>query len=237
MMTINDVMTVDVATVHPETPLKEVVRILVERRISGVVVVDDTDRILGIVSEADLLIKEQGAEALPRRRAERLLGSSRERKAGLAKVGATTAGEAMTSPAVTIARDRSLAAAAALMTDLRINRLPVAEVGRLVGIVSRADLIRAYVRSDRQIADTITDDLLLRELLVDPAAFDVVVTNGVVQIRGHAETRSLARTIEKLVRAQPGVIAVEADISWAYDDRSIRAADRDLVTPSGTMQH
>lgn len=236
MLTVQDVMTVGVATVLPDTPLKEVARILVQRGISGLVVVDADERVLGVVSEADLLIKEQGAEALPHRRASRIRGESATTKAAIAKVEATTAGEAMTTPAVTIEPDKSLAAAAGIMVDRAINRLPVTRDGRLVGIVSRADLVRAYVRSDEQLAETIRTDLLLRHLLVNPSEFDLTVRDGVVRIQGQAETRSVAEMIVRLITALPGVIAVDADVTWALDDSHVEAPERDLVYPTTTTR-
>jgi CBS domain-containing protein len=229
MLTVQDVMTTKVVTAHRETPLKDVARSLVRYRISGVVIVDDTSRVLGVVSEADLLIKESGETALPHRRGARILGESRRTKAGLAKVRATTAGEAMTSPAVTVGPEESISAAAILMVERSINRLPVTRAGRLVGIVSRADLVRAYVRTDEQLAASIRHDVLLRHLLIDPAAFDVHVHQGVVTIRGQAETRTIADMIDALITALPGVIAVRADVSWLVDDRRSPPLDPDAL--------
>jgi CBS domain-containing protein len=229
-MTVQDVMTALVVTVGPETTLKEVARRLVNRGISGIVVVDDDRRVLGVVSEADLLIKEQGAAALPHRRGSRFLGESREAKMAIAKAEATTAGEAMTSPAITIEPRTSVPAAAAIMVERHINRLPVTHDGRLVGIVSRADLVRAYVRTDDQLAETIRTDLFRRHLSVNPVVFDIAVLDGVVSIRGQAETRSLAVLMERLVRELPGVIAVDADLTWARDDTRTDAMDPDLVS-------
>jgi CBS domain-containing protein len=232
MMTVHDVMTKTVTAVHPETSLKDVARMLVVGGISGLPVVDEGGHVVGVVSEADLLIKEQGVGALPRRRGARVRGESKAMKDGLAKVNAVTAGEAMTSPAITIDPDASLPAAAAIMVDRAVNRLPVTSNGVLVGIVTRADLVRAYVRSDEQLAETIRYDVLLRHLLVNPVLFEVTVTEGVVQISGRAETRSIAEMIERLVAAVPGVIAVRADLTWAFDDSRYEAPERDLVSPS-----
>ena len=232
MMSVHDVMTQAVTAVHPETPLKDVARLLVSRGISGLPVVDAERHVVGVVSEADLLIKEQGADALSHRRAARVRGESPTTKAGLAKLEATTAGAAMTSPAITIEPGASLQAAAGMMVERGVNRLPVTQDGRLVGIVTRADLIRAYIRSDDQIAETIRDDVLLRHLLVNPVLFDIAVTDGVVTISGRAETRSTAQMIERLVAAVPGVIGLNADLTWAIDDSHIEGKARDLVFPS-----
>ncbi len=110
--------------------------------------------------------------------------------------------------------------------------MPVVLDGVLIGIVTRADLIRAYVRTDDEIAETIRHDVLLRHLLVNPELFDITVSNGVVRIRGRAETRSIAEMIERLVAVVPGVMALEADLTWALDDSHIEAPTRDLVHPA-----
>jgi CBS domain-containing protein len=232
MITVENVMTTELTAIQRETTLKHVARILVQRGISGLPVDDAEGHVVGVVSEADLLIKEQGQEALTHRRGARIRGESKRTRTGLAKVHATTAGEAMTSPAITIGPEASLPAAAAIMVDRAINRLPVVKDGALVGIVSRADLVRAYVRSDDQIAEYIRYDLLLRHLLVNPLLFDLTVKDGVVTIKGQADTRSIAEMIERLVATVPGVIAVDANVTWAYDDGRVAAPERDLVYPS-----
>lgn len=232
MLTVADVMTGSVTAVLPDTPLKHVARLLVSGGISGVPVVDADRHVLGVVSEADLLIKEQGAAALPHRRAARVRGESKATVAGMAKVGATTAGAAMSSPAITIGAEAGLPAAAAIMVERGVNRLPVVRDGVLIGIVTRADLIRAYVRTDAQIAETIREDVLLRHLLVNPVLFDITVSNGVVRMSGRAETRSIAEMIERLVAVVPGVIALEADLTWALDDDHIQTLPRGLGSPS-----
>lgn len=232
MLTVHDVMTAPVTAVHKDTPLKQVARLLVAGAISGLPVVDTAQHVVGVVSEADLLIKERGADGLPHRRGARVLGESKSTKSARAKVEAATAGEAMSSPAITIAPEASLPAAAAIMVDRSVNRLPVTHDGVLVGIVTRADLIRAYVRSDDQIAETIRQDVLLRHLLVNPVLFDIAVTNGVVRMRGQAETRSVAELIERLVAVVPGVIRLDAELSWMLDDSRIEGTTNDLVFPS-----
>ena len=161
MMTVRDAMTRSVLTVPLIAPLREVAEVLIENGISGVPVVDVDGTVLGVVSEADLLIKEQGAGAIRHRPLARLLGESRESRAQLVKAEAITAAEAMTSPAVTITSRRPIHEAAAIMTARRVNRLPVVDDGRLVGIISRADLVRAYVRSDDELAETIRQDVIL----------------------------------------------------------------------------
>lgn len=231
MLTIRDVMTSSVILVHPSTPLKEVAQALIDNGISGVPVVDADGVVLGVVSEADLLVKEQGADAIRHRPLSRFFGDSKESRAQLIKLGATTAGDAMTAPARTITSSRSIHEAAAIMTAHRVNRLPVVDDGRLVGMVTRADLVRAYVRSDDELADTIRNDVILRILWLDPVHFDVVVRDGVASISGQVERRSTAAMVERLVRMVPGIVDVHASVSWATDDSSLEPASVDPVFP------
>lgn len=233
MKTVRDVMTKVVVTVRRGTPLKEVARLLIEHQISGVPVVDVDGSVLGVVSEADLLIKEQGADAIRHRPLARILGESRETRAQLAKLGAVTAAEAMTAPPVTITSGRSLHEAAAIMTGRNVNRLPVVESGQLVGIVTRADLVRAYVRSDDELARTIREDVIRGILWLDPALFTVIVTDGVASISGRVERRSTAEMVERTASMVPGVIQAQADVTWERDDSRVQPATIDPVFPFG----
>jgi CBS domain-containing protein len=231
-MTVRDVMTTPVFSVTPATPLKEVARLLVTNRISGVPVVDDTGAVVGVVSEADFLLKEGGQAAARRRRFRRILGDSRAKAAARqVKIGAITAGEAMTSPAATIDVDRSTTEAATIMVDRDINRLPVVEGGKLVGIVSRADLVRAFVRSDEQLAETIRHDVLLRVLWLNPALFDVTVRDGVATVAGRVERKSTAEMLERAVRAVPGIVDVDCAVTWSFEDEDVREKTTDPVFP------
>jgi CBS domain-containing protein len=141
MLMVRDVMTQPVVTVRRETPLKDVARVLIDAGISGVPVVDDHGGVLGVVSEADFLIKGQGPQAIRHRRLARLIGDSRSAREQLTKVAAHTAGDAMSTPAVTVAATCSLQDAAAVMTRDHVNRLPVVEGGRLVGLVTGDDFM------------------------------------------------------------------------------------------------
>ena len=231
MMTVREAMTTSVVAVRPATPLKDVARLLVEHRISGLPVVDDDGAVLGVVSEADFLMKEQGAEAVPHRPLARIFGESQASRSQQAKVDALTAGEAMTAPALTIEPGRRIIEAAAIMTTRRLNRLPVVENGRLVGIVTRADLVRAYVSSDEELVRTIREEVLLRTLWLDPVPFDVRVVDGVAAIRGRVERRSTAEMIERAVALVPGIVDVNAAIEWSLDDRQLEPVSIDAVFP------
>jgi CBS domain-containing protein len=233
MMTVRDVMTTSVLTVRPDAPLKDVARLLIDSGISGAPVVDDHDTVLGVISEGDFLVKEQGLEGVRHRWLASLLGEAPETRAQLDKVEARTAGRAMSAPPVTIRPERPIREAAALMAERHINRLPVVDDGRLVGIITRADLVRAYLRTDEELTRTILDDVLLKALWLDPASFDVAVTNGEVWITGNVERRSTAAMVEETIGLVPGIVAVHADIRWGLDDRDLRPAERDPAFPHG----
>ena len=230
-LTVRDVMTTPVFSVAPSTPLKEVARLLVEHRISGVPVVDDDGTVLGVVSEADFLLKAGGHEIARRRWFGRIMGDSQEAATRHTKLGAITAGESMTTPAATIEVGRSTTAAATMMVDLDVNRLPVVEDGKLVGIVSRADLVRAFVRSDDQLAEAIRQDVLLRVLWLNPGEFEVSVVDGVATVAGHVEYRSIAEMIERAVRALPGIVDVRCLVGWSFEDERVRTPSTDAVFP------
>ena len=223
-MKVEDVMTREVRTVSPETTLKDVAETLAELRISGLPVVEG-GVVVGVVSEGDILAKERG-RAPDRRRG--LLGFLLEGPSEAeAKLKARTAGEAMTSPAITIAGWKPLAEAAALMIDERVNRLPVVDVrGGLLGIVTRADLVRAFVRSDEAIAAEIRDDVVLHALWITPERVVVSVDDGAVTICGNVETKDDAELLAEFARRVPGVVSVDSRLTWEFDadDRRARRA-------------
>lgn len=223
-MRVDDVMTTDVATVTPGASLKAVARILVERGISGVPVVDAEGDVLGIVSEADLLAKER---AEPPTRGGPLAWlvdpiEVIERR----KLGARLAGEVMTSPAVTIAPYRNLATAAGIMLDNRVNRLPVVSDGKLVGIVTRADLVRAFARPDAEVLQEIRQDVLGRQMLLDDYAVAVEIDAGDVVLSGEMGRRSQVELMPRLVARVAGVVGIENKLTWREDDTVKQARAR-----------
>jgi CBS domain-containing protein len=221
-MRVEDIMTTDVRTVTPNTTLKDVALALTELGISGVPVVE-AGRLLGVVSEADILMKERGRNP----GLGGLAGLLFDETAQIGrKLGARTAGEAMSSPAITITPNRPASEAAGLMIDRLVNRLPVVgDDGALLGIITRADLVRAFVRSDDEIAREIREDVVLHTLWIEPAAVNVQVYSGEVVLGGHVESAADADLIEKLTRRVPGVVSVVSRLRWDYDGRPSRRRD------------
>jgi CBS domain-containing protein len=172
-----------VISVETGTSLKAVAGLLAKNRISGVPVCDDEGHILGVVSEADIVTKEEGYA--PRRIG--FLGWLFAPPPELAKkLDARTAGEAMTSPPVTIDPGARVSQAARVMADRKVNRLPVVREGALIGIITRGDLVRAFLRTDGEIREEILDDVLKRTLWIDPER---------VEVRGDGRTHlSLGQT-------------------------------------------
>ena len=207
-MRVRDVMTSDVCTVNPETPLKEVARLLVERRVSGVPVVDAEGRVLGVVSEGDFLAREAGAGEKPRGPLWWHWAASPDQAAR--RMNATTAGAAMTAPAVTVGADRPLMEAATIMARSAINRLPVVEDGKLVGIVSRADVVRAFARTDDELLE-----IARRSLRAVDGLRVVSVKDGTAVLAGSVASETLAKTARHIVEAIEGILAVDdREVSW-----------------------
>ena len=211
-MRVEDVMTTEVLTVRSETTLKEAAEVLVRKRISGLPVVDAENHVVGVLSEGDIVFKERG-EAKKKSLLERWLELPLPDV--VSKLEARTAGQAMSAPAVTIGPKRPLTEAANRMVDEAVNRLPVVDDdGKLIGIVTRADLVRAFVRSDEEIAKEIRDDVIRRTLWIAPDSVEVVVERGEVRLSGEVETKADAELIPAFVQRVPGVVSVLSKLRW-----------------------
>jgi len=204
---VKDVMTTQVVTVRRDATFKEMATALRRYRVSALPVVDDTGRVIGVVSEADLLAK--AALAHPGLVAELVHHKDVRKAEGL------TADDLMSRKAVTVSPGDSVEQAARLMHFLRIKRLPVVDSGgRLVGIVSRSDLLAVFDRPDEDIRKDIVDTMLLHESLIDPRQFGVTVENGVVTMEGTPETAALGHALIRKARHIPGVVAVRDRLSY-----------------------
>jgi CBS domain-containing protein len=216
-MKVKEVMTTPVRTITADASLKEAGALMAELRLSGLPVVSAGGRVIGVLSEGDILFKETApAKAGLLERLFTLPIPELE-----AKLAARTVGEAMTAPAVTIGPDRPVSEAAQLMLDESVKRLPVVDAaGTLVGIVSRADLVRAFVRSDEDIEREIREDVLRRSLWIDPEAIEVRVSRGEVQLVGEVESRAEAEVVPQFVQRVPGVVSVLSKLVWPDEPHS-----------------
>jgi CBS domain-containing protein len=215
-MRVKDVMTPDVVTVRPDMTLKDAAAVMAERGISGLPVVDLGGQVVGVLSEGDILFKEAG-RAAKRPFLDRLRPlPAHEREA---KFAAATVGEAMTAPALTIGPRRPLTEVASTMIERGVKRLPVVDnAGMLVGIVTRADLVRAFVRSDEVIAREIRTDVIQRSLWIEPDRVEISVEAGEVRLAGEVETKAEAELIPEFVQRVPGVVSVLSKLSWTSEN-------------------
>ncbi|GAA4711761.1 CBS domain-containing protein [Phytohabitans rumicis] len=215
---VDDVMTKDVVTVREQTPYREIVDVLTARHVSAVPVVDDVGRVLGVVSEADLLYKiETDGRPEPRRVFE-----SRRRQSARAKAGAMTAAGLMTTPAVTAPSHTLIPAAARTMDAQQVKRLPVInDLGRLIGIVTRGDLLKVHLRPDADIRHDVVEGVLRRVLAVEDGIVRVEVHDGVVTLVGELDRHSAAEAAARLAHAVAGVVAVEDHLTYRFDDTAL----------------
>ena len=228
--TVGDLMTHSVHRVHADTPFKEIAKLLADHDITAVPVVDADDRPLGVVSEADLLRREaaqpdsSGLLAL-------LDGQLPPPEPGRS---ATTAAELMSAPAVVARPEWTVVQAARVMEGARVKRLPVVDdTGRLVGITSRADLLRVFLRRDHLIREEISGDVLDRTLGISADEVGVDVTDGRVTLHGTVDRRSLIPVVMRLCEAVDGVVEVTGTLGYRTDEATAvaPAADRSRVLP------
>ncbi|MFF1296346.1 MULTISPECIES: CBS domain-containing protein [unclassified Streptomyces] len=198
--TVSDVMTHTVVAVGSEAPFKEIVELLDQWKVSAVPVLAGEGRVVGVVSEADLLPKEEVRDSDDVEFAER------------AKAGAVTAGELMSAPAVTVHADATVAEAARIMARRHVKRLPVVDrIGILQGVVSRSDLLKVFLRTDAEIAGEIRHSVLNRLPVTTPLT--VEVSEGVVTLGGSMPERGLEPVLARAMRAVEGVVDVRVELT------------------------
>jgi CBS domain-containing protein len=212
---VRDVMTEDVICVTGDTPFKEIVNTLSKHRVSAVPVVDADQKVLGVVSESDLLAKVvTGGD--PEARIE---DGPSPRVQTRRKSHGEVARELMSSPAVTIHADSSVVHAARVGAMARVRRLPVVDaIGSLVGIVTRSDLLRVFLRNDEEIGTHIVA-MFASQFCMDTTAVNIAVHDGVVTLTGEVERRLLIRPLLDAVRATAGVVGVHDKLTYRFDDR------------------
>jgi CBS-domain-containing membrane protein len=218
-------MTADVLAVRGDTSFKDMAAMISGSRISAMPVVDDAGKVIGVVSEADLLVKEVDQAAHPGLFAGLRRRRDREKAAGI------TAADLMTTPPVMIRPDEPVQRAALLMYDHGVKRLPVVDdTGHLTGIISRADVLSVFSRPDEEIRREVADQLILHHFLVDPARFTVSVQDGIVTLAGRPETDEVGRRIIDAVRRVAGVVAVRDHLLYSDSRRPTATAGADGTT-------
>jgi len=198
---VRDVMTTRVVAVRQAATFKEIAALLTAYRVSAFPVLDENDKVIGVVSEADLLSREALVAAIGARAAE--FGT------------AVTAGGLMSKPPIVVTPDEPATGAARLMYNARVKRLPVVgEKGELVGIVSRADVLSVYRRPDEEIRREILENVIMNGFFADPDRYEVTVSGGVVTLGGHPETAARGRDIVAETWHVEGVVAVRDRLAY-----------------------
>ncbi|MEU6549177.1 CBS domain-containing protein [Streptomyces sp. NPDC046915] len=206
--TVSDVMTHTVVAVGRDAPFKDIVQLMDEWKVSALPVLEGEGRVVGVVSEADLLPKEEFRDSDPDR------FTQRRRLDDLAKAGALCAGELMSAPAVTVHARAPLAEAARIMARRKVKRLPVInDEGLLEGVVSRSDLLKVFLRGEEDIADEVRREVVDRLFPAPLEPIGVRVHDGVVTLTGRIRDSSLVPVAARMVRAVEGVVDVECDLS------------------------
>jgi CBS-domain-containing membrane protein len=212
--TVKDVMTTRVVWVKESAPYRGMAAVLRKQRVSAFPVLDDDGKVIGVVSEADMLAKEAlGSE--PEGMPGMIAGLLRRRE--YEKARGTTAGDLMTSPAVTVTPDDTIERAAQVMYTRKVKRLPVVDAaGHLVGIISRADVLSVFERPDKEIRGDILDQVFRHDLSTDPDPFTITVKDGIVTIGGLVETSEFGHEIVQRIRHVQGVVAVRDRLTYPY---------------------
>lgn len=219
--TVSDVMTRRVHVARPLTPFKLLVQLIEDNKISAVPIVDDQGAPVGIVSESDLLLKERRHEL----ESEQSLLHPRRRRLERAKAKGVVAAEIMTTSPITVRSDTTLAQAARLMQESNVRRLVVVdERGKIVGIVSRSDLLQVFLRTDDELGDEVLSTIIPSMLLPVPEAVKVTVHWNVVTLSGEVDRKSDADVLTRMTRELDGVVDVVNRLRFHWDDSSAAPA-------------
>ncbi|MFI0411710.1 CBS domain-containing protein [Actinomadura sp. 3N508] len=214
--TVADVMTTNVITASEDTTFAEIADAIAEHRISAVPILDTDRRPIGIVTEADLLHKQEYKDGTAHRRGVLRRRSTAEDEA---KAAAVDARGLMSAPAVSVAPHTTVAEAARLLNAHGFKAMPVVgKDGRLAGIVARRDLLRVFHRSDSDIRDEIIQDVLIHRLWQDPAQVHIRVQEGIVHLTGRVEQKTLIPVIVRMSAATEGVVDVVDTLGYDIDD-------------------
>ncbi|MFJ1730300.1 CBS domain-containing protein [Streptomyces sp. NPDC088254] len=227
---VGSVMTTDVVSAEYGTPFKEVARLLAAHRVSGLPVVDEGDKVIGVISETDLIARQAATpEPYEPRRRFTFRDLTRGARRQAAKANARTAGRLMTGPPVTAHADDTIVEAARTMAQHQVERLPVLdEEDRLVGIVTRRDLLQVFLRPDKDIREEVIEEVLVNTLWLAPRGIDVSVVQGVVTLTGHMERKSETAIALSMTRRIDGVVSVVDKLTYRLDDAHLPTPEQAL---------
>lgn len=227
---VGSVMTTEVVRATYGTPFKEVARLLGEHRISGLPVVDEDEKVIGVISETDLMVRQaETPDPFEPKKHHWPASVTRVSRQRAAKVRARTAGQLMTEPPLTVHADNTIVEAARTMAQHHIERLPVLdEEHRLVGIVTRRDLLQVFLRPDADIRTEVVEQVLVRTLWLPPRSIDVQVVEGVVTLSGQLERKSETEIAVSMTRQIDGVVAVVDKLTYRLDDARIQPQEQAL---------
>ncbi|WP_440073753.1 CBS domain-containing protein [Streptosporangium sp. OZ121] len=230
-VTVKEVMTCQVISTGENTCFKDIAETLLTHALSALPVVDDDGHVVGVVSEADLLRRQERWERFPGEHPPSPATPPPKPRAD--RTGGEVARTLMSTPAVTISKDASVAAAGRLMHDKAVKRLPVVdEHGHLAGIVSRCDLLKVFIRSDREIEHEVRVEVLTRSLWMDTSRVQVTVKDGVVTLSGRMTLRADTRITLWMTRQINGVVDVIDELTWDRDNTPHRGT-RDAEHANG----
>jgi CBS domain-containing protein len=212
--TVRDVMTTRVVTVRRDTAVKDIAALLAEHRVSAFPVLDEVGKVIGAVSQADLLTKEALVAALGGQAVHPGRDGSPWRNE-FARPAAITAADLMTKPPIVVTPDEPVTSATRLMYQARVKRLPVVtDDGRLAGIISRADVLSVYSRPDEEIRREITENVILNQFLAGPRRLTVTVSGGIVTLEGHPGSAARGRELVAGVWQVEGVVSVRDRLTY-----------------------
>jgi len=230
-MRARELMSTPVVTVSPETSLKDVAEKMAAHNVSGVPVVDQFGHLVGIVSESDVVMKLAYQET--RRGLVGLLDALAHSVGAVKKLEAHTAANLMTPRVISAGPDASFRELLHLMTSYDVNRLPIVESDRVIGIVTRADILRTLARPDA----AVTEDArwrLLHDLWIDPRSVTITTQQGIVTVAGEVGTRSEAELVKHWIAHMEGVVDVDTrGLRYRIDDRGLRPPTGSVEAPTG----
>ncbi|MGC0336764.1 CBS domain-containing protein [Streptomyces sp. SLBN-8D4] len=217
--TVGELMSSEVVEARRETSFKDVARLLDRHGISGLPVVDHDDKVLGVISETDLIRRQAAQSAHHRGRWFRKPVLRRSSRHSATAAQATTAGDLMSTPAITVHPEQRVSDAARVMERHHVDRLPVVdEEDRLIGIATRRDLLRVFLRTDEEIRRNVIDDVVTRAMCLPPHAVSVMVRDGMVTLEGQLELRADIPLALQLTWRVDGVVGVVNSLTFRIDD-------------------